>query len=387
MWFLFFVEKKIVPSFFGRRQTVLTKSELDELLNFKSDDPVLSVYLNTDPLAGGGDHYKLRLKGMLKEADLPDDVRLVERYFEHEYDWSGRSVAVFSSAGGAFFRVYSLAVPLRSRVRVNSRPYVKPLVDLFDSYGSYGVALVDQQETRLFFFHLGELREESELIGKDIRRTKSGGGSQAAGRRGGTAGMTQHTAEQAERNMREAAGYVVRFFRENRVRRVLIGGTDDNVAMFSSLLPKSWQSLVVGTFPMDMNASHTEVLERTVEIAAREERKREARLVDQVVTAAAKGQGGVVRLEDTLGAVYEGRVQTLALLDGLREPGYRCRGCGYVTVQVLDECPFCENSFDEISDAVEMAVRRVMQDGGEVEVVHQNEKLQNAGGIGAILRY
>ncbi|MDX1437276.1 MAG: hypothetical protein R3335_10725, partial [Anaerolineales bacterium] len=245
----------------------------------------------------------------------------------------------------------------------------------------------DQREARLFYFHLGELREEGELVGAEIRRTKSGGGSQAAGRRGGTAGMTQHTAEQAERNMREAAGYAVRFFRDKRVRRVLIGGTEDNVAMFSSLLPKSWQSLVVGTFPMDMNASHTEVLERAVEIAAQADLKREARLIDRVVTAAAKGQGGVVRLEDTLGAVHEGRVQTLALLDGLHQPGYRCRGCGYVTVQVLDECPFCGHAFDEISDAVEMAVRRVMRDGGEVEVVHENEKLESAGGIGAILRY
>ena len=369
---------------------MLTKSELDELLTFESDQPVLSAYLNTDPTAGGADHYKLRLKGMLKEVDLPDDVRLVERYFEHEYDWSGRSVAVFSSAGGAFFRAYSFAVPLRSQVRMDSSPYVKPLVDLFDSYGSYGVgggALVDPREARLFYFHLGELREEGELVGAEIRRTKSGGGSQAAGRRGGTAGMTQHTAEQAERNMREAAGYAVRFFRDKRVRRVLIGGTEDNVAMFSSLLPKSWQSLVVGTFPMDMNASHTEVLERAVEIAAQADLKREARLIDRVVTAAAKGQGGVVRLEDTLGAVHEGRVQTLALLDGLHQPGYRCRGCGYVTVQMLDECPFCGHAFDEISDAVEMAVRRVMRDGGEVEVVHENEKLESAGGIGAILRY
>ena len=123
---------------------------------------------------------------MLKDLDLEEDARLVERYFEHEYDWSGRSVAVFSSGGGAFFRAYSFAVPLRSRMRTNARPFVKPLVDIFDSYGSYGVALVDQQETRLFFFHLGELREEEELVGEGIRRTKSGGGSQAAGRRGGS---------------------------------------------------------------------------------------------------------------------------------------------------------------------------------------------------------
>jgi peptide subunit release factor 1 (eRF1) len=366
---------------------MLTANELDELLHFQSDQPVLSVYLNTDPTAGGVDHYRLRLRGLLKGVDLESDARLIERYFDHEYDWSGRSVAVFSASGGAFFRAYSLAIPLRSRMRVNSRPYVKPLVNLFDSYGSYGVVLVDQQEARLFYFHLGQLREVEELMGEGIRRTKSGGGSQAPGRRGGIAGMTKHTAEQAERNMREAADFSVRFLRENRVRRVLIGGTEDNVALFLTLLPKSWQSLVVGTFPIGMNATHTEVLEKASEIAAAAERKRETRLVDQVVTAAAKGRGGVVRLEDTLGAVHEGRVQTLALLDGFQAPGYRCLGCGYVSVQSLESCPFCGNTFEEIPDAVELAVNRVMRDGGEVEVVQESPALESAGGIGAILRY
>jgi peptide subunit release factor 1 (eRF1) len=296
-------------------------------------------------------------------------------------------MAVFSAAGGAYFRAYPLAIPLRSRVRVSSQPYVKPLVNLFDSYGSYGVVLVDQQEARLFYFHLGQLREEGGLMGEGIRRTKSGGGSQAPGRRGGSSGMTRHTAEQAERNMREAADFAVRFLRENRVRRVLIGGTEGNVALFLNLLPKAWQSLVVGAFPIDLSAGHTEVLERATEVAAAAERKREARLVDQVVTAAAKGQAGVVRLEDTLGAVHEGRVHTLALLDGLQSPGYRCQGCGYLTVQALDGCPFCGNIFVEIPDAVEMAVNRVMRDGGEVEIVQESPVLESVGGIGAILRY
>jgi peptide chain release factor subunit 1 len=366
---------------------VTTTSELAELLEFKSDQPVLSIYLNTDPTTAGADHYKLRLRGLLKGVKLTEDVRLVERYIEHEYDWSGRSVALFSCAGEGFFRAYPLAIPLRSRLRVDTRPHVKPLVNLFDSYGSYGVVLVDQQEARLFYFHLGELQEEGELIGEGIRRTKSGGGSQSPGRRGGVTGMTRRTEEQAERNMREAAEFTSGFFRDRHVRRVLIGGTEDNVALFRGMLPKSWQSLVVGAFPISMGASHTEVLEKAMEIASKAERKREARLVEQVITAAAKGRGGVLGLDDTLRAVHEGRVQSLALQDGLRAPGYRCQGCGYITAQGLDECPFCGNPFEEISDAVEMAVRRVMQDGGLVEVVHENPDLETAGGIGAILRY
>jgi peptide subunit release factor 1 (eRF1) len=280
-----------------------------------------------------------------------------------------------------------MAVPVRSRVRVNDRPHVKPLADLLDSYGGYGVVLVDKQGARLFHFHLGQLMEQEGVVGEDVRRIKSGGGTQASGRRGGAPGRTKHVDEVAERNMRSAADFAARFFMDKQIRRILIGGTEGNVAFFRSQLPKSWQSLTVGTFPISMTASHAEVMERALEEAQAAERRREARLIDAVVTAAAKDQAGVIGLDDTLQAVHEGRVQVLVVSEGYREPGYRCKGCGYITVQKLEACPFCQNEFTGIPDAVELAVRRVMRDGGEVEVLHDNEDLAERGNIGALLRY
>ena len=39
------------------------------------------------------------------------------------------------------------------------------------------------------------------------------------------------------------------------------------------------------------------------------------------------------------------------------------------------------------ADAVEVAVRKVMQADGEVEVLHNHKKLEEIGNIGALLRY
>jgi peptide subunit release factor 1 (eRF1) len=366
---------------------MFTERDLRELLEYKAEHPMLSVYLNTEPAEGSADAYKLRLRSMLKDIDLPEDITAIERYFDHEHDWSGRSVAVFSCNPEGFFRAYSYAVPLRDRIRINDRPHVKPLADLLDSYGGYGVALVDKQGARLFYFHLGELREKEGLLGETVRRTKRGGGSQAPGRRGGVAGQTNYAEEVTDRNMKDAAEFAARFFADNNVRRVLIGGTDDNVTLFRSQLPKAWQSLVVGSFPMSMSASQVEVMERALEIGKQAERRRDAQLVETAVTGAAKGRGGVINLEDTLGAVHEGRVQTLLIREGFRAPGYRCRGCGYLTAQELESCPFCGKRFERIQDAVELAVRRVMQNGGEVEVLHDTNGLKEFGNIGALLRY
>jgi peptide subunit release factor 1 (eRF1) len=116
------------------------------------------------------------------------------------------------------------------------------------------------------------------------------------------------------------------------------------------------------------------------------EEQREEDLVDAVFTAAAKGRGGVIRLADTLGAAHEGRVQTLIVARDYHRSGYQCRNCAYITDQMLSVCPFCGGEFAEIADAAEALVTRVIEDGGKVEVIDGNPKVDQFG-VGALLRY
>ena len=88
---------------------MFTEQDLRELLDFKTEHPVLSVYLNTDPSQGSADGYKPRLRSMLKDIGLKNDVQKVQQYINFEFDWSGRGVAMFSCAEEDFFRVFSMA--------------------------------------------------------------------------------------------------------------------------------------------------------------------------------------------------------------------------------------------------------------------------------------
>jgi len=98
---------------------MFSEKDLQELLDFKTEHPVLSVYLNTDPSQGTADAYQPRLRSMLKDVELKDDVQKVEQYVNFEFDWSGRGVALFSCTAENFFRVFSIAVPIRDRVRIS----------------------------------------------------------------------------------------------------------------------------------------------------------------------------------------------------------------------------------------------------------------------------
>jgi hypothetical protein len=368
---------------------VLTEHDLQELIGFRSLHPVLSVYLHVDPTGGSSDTHKLRLRQMLKELGdgAAVDAQAVQNFVEHEYGWSSRSLALFSCAPAAFFRAYGLMVPLRSRARFVDRPYLKPLVDLFDSFGNIGVAVVDLRGVRLFHFHLGELREEGGALGEPVRHVKRGGGSEMPGRRGGIAGRTRHAETVVERNLQDSARIAAAFFQDQKVRRILLGGTEETLAPFTALLPRIWQAMLLGTFHVGMDAGSSQVMERAMAVAQRAEREKEARIAEALVTAAAKGREAVAGLSATLSAVVAGQVQTLVFRDGLRAAGWVCTGCGSVGVDPAAACPFCGKRLEPITDVVEHAVRRLLVDGGEIEVLPANGDFEIPGGIGAFLRY
>jgi peptide chain release factor subunit 1 len=366
---------------------MFSEKDLRGLIDFSTPEMVLSVYLNTIPSGGNADEHKLRLRNLLKGVELSQDVAAVERYFDHTYDWSGRSVAVFSCTAENIFKVFPLAVPVPDQVYVGDHPLVNPLSELLEVYGGYGVVLVDKQGARLFFFHMGELLEQEGVLGDTVRHTKHGGASSMPGRRGGVAGQTHEEDETIDRNMKESVEFAIRFFEENHVRRVLIGGTDENVALFRSLMPKAWQSLIVGSFPMGMTAAQIEVLAKAMQVGLEAERHREGRLVDTAVNAAAKGGTGAVGLDEILKASHEGRVQTLLVFEGYHAPGYRCQNCGYLTTVKLPAYPECGEKLVVVPDIVDHVVRSVMRSGGGVEIVHHSPALKGAGNIGAILRF
>jgi peptide chain release factor subunit 1 len=365
---------------------MFNENDLRELLDSDTTDPVLSVYLNTDPTMGNADAYKLRLRNLLKEVELEEDVEAVERYINTEYDWSGRGIAIFSCSNNDFFRAYPLAIPVHDMVQAGNAPAIKPLANLIEAYGGYGVVLVDKQGARLFSFHLGELKEQEGVLGDSVKRMKRGGASSMGGRRGG-GGKARAMDETIERNMRDAAEFTVKFFEENNVRRVLIGGTDDNVALFRGLLPKAWQSLVVGTFASSMAASHAEVQAKALEIGHEADKKQEKHLIDRLITSAAKGQGGVIGLEKSLAAITSGRVQVLVLIENYHEPGYHCSECGIMTTLPEEHCTGCGEVVEKVQDIVESAIAATLRSGGEVEVIHHSAALEGEQKIGALLRY
>jgi hypothetical protein len=362
---------------------MITQAKLQQLIDFEpTEHPVLSLYLNVDPSRRSKDKYMLWLRNYLKEvsgqADSAD-IERVERFFGFEYDWQGKSVACFACTQAGLWQVFPLAVPMEDGVFVRDLPHVKPLTDLMDRYEPYGVALVDREGARLFQIQMGQIVETAGTLGEETKRHKQGGWAAQK--------LQRHEDVQASHNLRSAANVAIDFFQQRQSRRIVLAGTDETVSQFYGLLPRAWQDKVVGTLPMDMNASETEVLAKSWAIVEKAHVDEQAALVERIITSAAKGEGAAVGLAATLSALQEERVHTLVMDEGFSAPGYRCCQCGYVAAVQEDDCPYCSGEMVHVDDAVEYAVKRMLELGGHVESVRNNSDLIESGSIGVLLRY
>lgn len=361
---------------------------LRELAATEATGPILSLYLNVDPTQRNAEEYRLTLREMLKqtEGDADSaDIEAVKRYLDLEYDWAGRGLVIFSRQADNFWHVFTLSVPVRSGVTVAKKPYISPLVELEGLYGRYGVILIDQQGARFFLFQLGELVAQEGFMGEEVRRIRKGRGSSMVGMRGGAPVSGRKEAEVIQRNLREIADAVSGFVQKHKPRRLLLAGAEHTVAQFQEVLSAPLRESVIGAFSADMDAKEGEIRDRSLAVIQQLEEQRKQHLVEAAITAAAKGLNGVIRLNDTLSAAHEGRIQVLIVERDYHQPGYQCTSCGYLTTQKLDHCHFCGHAVTEIPDAAEAVVSQVVEKGGMVEVV-DNDMMGEAH-IGALLRY
>lgn len=361
---------------------------LKELASVQTQSPLLSVYLDVDPMKETSEAYKLKLREMLKQVEhkaTSDDLEAVRRYVEFAYDGSGRGLVLFSCQAEDIWYEFPLAVPVDSEVIVAHQPFISPLVELNGLYGRYAVAIVDRQGSRFLLYKMGGFAAEKTVEGQEVRHTRKGRGSSVVGMRGGAGLSGRKEATTVQRNLKSVANALDAFCDKYHPKQLLLAGADRTLAQFQEVIPAKLQNLVEGTFAADMDATELQIRDLSFPVIKDLSIQRHKELVETVLTAAAKGLNGVVGLDGTLSIAHEGRVQVLIAAQDYHAPGFRCEGCGYLTTQPIEKCLFCGESIAEIPDAVEAVIAQVVEKGGEAEVI--DESLMGQTKIGALLRY
>ncbi len=365
---------------------MIQEADLRELVEFDGQSsPVLSLYLNVDPRNRTVEKYRLALRRLFDSEPQVDstDRKRVEQYFDLEYDRQARGIACFSCQKDDFWRVYTFEVPVDDAIMIDRRPLVRRLVDLLDTYGRLGVVAVDRLGARFYSFHLGVLEEATGTVGEDVKRHKQGGWSSSRYQR--------HEDEAALSNLRSAAELTDEYTRQYQWQRLVLAGTDGNVAQFKELLPKAIQDLVVGSMTLGLSANTQDIRERAEAIALEAHQDYNQQLASELIVTASKGANAVMGLAPTLEALQGGRVYRLLITEDYQvdqDVVQRCTACNYLSIGNDGICPVCASATETLTDVMNTIARRTILQDALITSLMSDNPLANAGQyLGAFLRY
>ncbi len=371
---------------------MITHQELKELASFLNEDAFfVSLYLNVDPTENPNGqwlkHFKNMAKDQIKRFDQSDkklvkqDFEKIENYLTDRPDGLKRGLAIISCAEKDFWREYHLALPLNNLLVIERDPYIKPLATIIDLYQAYIVVVVGQEKARALISRTGEIEELTNFVGEmdEPNRGKDGRYTYMALIR------AEKTKEKIERIIhKDAVNFVEKLIKTERIKRILVGGTDSARGRFKDLLPAKLKRNVVGEFTIDRHANDKEILEKILPIMQQIEYDFERKALDELFNS----NGNVVLgLSDVLTALQQGNIHKMYVMSNVTQPGMLCRSCGAVTPVREDNCPYCGNEMLKVPYMLDHAIQKALDQGARVDMLDHAPRLEKSGGVGALLRY
>lgn len=373
---------------------MLSRKELKEMAELDGKGYFVSLYLNVDPLFNRGGDYIVHFKNMLKSTSdnlnreiykkVKDSMSRIENYVLTSKRLFKKGLAVLTGEDNSFWKVYHLNVPVKNELVIDRFPYTKPLMDLLDNYQRYCVLIVGKESARIFVVHLGEIVEYGEVHTEGVPGKHKKGGWFALSQNH----YERHIDYHVGLHLKDVVDELSSFISGEYIGRLIIGGSQESISMVKDMLPKELLNKIIGTVRIEMFAKPDEVLRKVEPVVKEFERKKEEEDVQALIETALKRGPAVIGLDDVLKALQDRRVMKLIVSKDFENGGYHCTGCGFLTVQKIDICPFCKGKVEFVEHIVGIAGEKAIEQGALVEVLSEpSEELKRYGSIGAFLRY
>jgi peptide subunit release factor 1 (eRF1) len=376
----------------------ITSKDLGDLQEPKAGaGRVLSVYLDVDQSRAANLNrgfelaFESRIKtigqGFEEEYEQSDFARCVDdvRKLLYGYEPHARSLVIFArSAGPVWFREVKVAVG--TEVHWGAAPYLHPLVEALDEFETYAVVVADRARSRVFTVRLGSIEKQTEIHAFGlVRHLKTAGTDHLYSQ--------SHIQRKADENVlshfKRVVDYLEHLTNLSPASRLVLAGSPDATSELFRLMPKSMRSRVVGSAVIWAGAPEKEVLDRTLELVSNAERAQEMEKVERLITSAAKGERAVITFPETLTAFNQDRVRELVYAEGFSAAGGVCERCHMMFPAHDVNCEICGMPVKPAEDLIENTIGRALAEGAAVEQLRGQaaEKLREAGGIGAFLRF
>ena len=369
--------------------------------------PFFSIYINAEAGQNGRDIYPIWLKTKLSDEEQKykdDDEELglftalterINNFVENEADPSANGIAIFASMGeGDYFEVVQLDVPFpESRFHSSDRPHIFPLARAVHENPRYAVLWADKNKADIYVFG-GETRIRSdadaqskvESIENEVTSgTSAGGWSQQRFQRRRENFALQHA--------KEVVAELEDVMKKYSVEHLIIAGDEETILpVIKPELSKPLEDKLIGSVSIADYQSEDEIREKALEVVTTEMatlQMKEVERVNDATKAAAKL--GTLGVEDTLRALANGQVEELVIASNIDSIDYSKKKIRKILKEYEpgDGTAPTDASVN-VTDAAEIAdqlIMRAINTAAKIMFVKDDSLLEEAGGVGSILRF
>jgi peptide chain release factor subunit 1 len=260
-----------------------------------------------------------------------------------------RGLAVFACGSIDLLEVVRLAHPIASRVVLDHRPCVEPLVRAGEE-GRWCVLLVNRRSARIFSGTPDDLEETDQIVDDVHRQHDQGGWSQA--------NYQRSVEKEKQDHLVRALDAVFERHKADPFDHVLVGAPEELVAEVEQRMHPYLRERLAGRLTIDVENSALDDVRaatRTAIDAFQARAEREA--LDRLAAGVGRDTRGASGMRAVRDALEQARVEILLVDEDFDAP--------------------------ELGEVLEKAITQ----SAKVMVVHHHDDLAVHGGVGAVLRF
>ncbi|HZS26206.1 MAG TPA: hypothetical protein VFB76_03180 [Candidatus Angelobacter sp.] len=282
---------------------------------------------------------------------------------------------------------HELDVPPRlgqSRIIVNSRFHLRPLVEAYSGIPRTCIALVNRKKSRIF-----ELREIGITQKPDLEFGPSPRVPRSDGFQGYEAGHRErHVENQIMQHFKMFAESLLSLHNREKFDALLIGCQDDVWPEIEPHLNINLKQRLRGRFAVDVVAATAEeVRQQSNKILLETMLVTQKELVREVIGEAQRNGRGALGLRHVLNALERQEVQTLLIGQGFKAEAVECNNCRHLDTRMVKNCAVCGHETRELSDVSDSLVDLALHNGADIQFIDNDPELEKTGRLGALLRF
>lgn len=375
-------------------------ASLREILSYEpSGELVVSMYLLVDGLRATKKDYLTTLNSMIagSREELESNPNLekaqkkkllnvmedIKKYVNDSFrPYSTKTLLIYASGSG-LWKVLRLPLIMKSKIIIDPKPHTQSMRTVLQNYKRYGVLLVDREKAQIYSIYLGEIREYLAAFISDVP-PKVNLRRQAVLREKKLLGRVE---EKLHQFFKLVNNRTLELFREGKFDYLILAGRKEILPNFANYLHGSLQSRCIGSIEAEPDSSKSLIQEKAQKIIDKFETGYKNELIDKLLDEYNPNRLGVAGIEAVTGALLIEQIKILIYDRQFIKEGYICNGCRYLTTSDKTSCPYCGGKLAFYNDIVDEIVEDALSQGCEIVDIEGNERLREAGNIGAVLRY